>query len=534
MTIFRSKHLLLILFLTANVFFIGCENPDEKPSNGQLSDKSVTNTPSSSSQEMENKEDDTTPDPIIYSPEDSVWLNQLNKVQTKFPDWKCHWFCPLTNEQTFYYITTDDFEMLNDSIVSQNHKMGLLNENFETVVPVKFYKIYNPNATVPGHIVLETENGKRGLFNIKTSTIIEPKYAKILPSLNVGKSKDIIAYLQLESSNPDAYEVLKSDGSIETQVGYDESVSDWKFNMADTTLAWLRPAKNFTNQNYKYLIPEPNAMFSPSYLYDWGVLPEYCENLGQDVEGIIGIDHLEVALAKKSSFFGRIKVFISNFYKSGVSGRGYSIEKNQLHVVTDNNSSVNSIRLPDNYGPIEFLSCENDATHTWPDPLRFISVDTVEYMNIKSKYKAYTYFQNYQYYVVRSDGNIDQLTSNRTFDFTKFIKIDESYFIGQFIGYDRSKEDFPKHFFQDHYTIEDLDVMRNEIYADYGYQFSTSKWLNYFKEQNWYKPDADNVDAFLTPIDQHNIKVILKAKKRLQKNEKKIINKRYVRCDTVG
>ena len=66
------------------------------------------------------------------------------------------------------------------------------------------------------------------------------------------------------------------------------------------------------------------------------------------------------------------------------------------------------------------------------------------------------------------------------------------------------------------YSIEQLDVMRNEIFADYGYRFSTDKWREYFENKFWYEASYDNVNEFLTEIEKYNINLILKVKENKQ------------------
>ena len=58
----------------------------------------------------------------------------------------------------------------------------------------------------------------------------------------------------------------------------------------------------------------------------------------------------------------------------------------------------------------------------------------------------------------------------------------------------------------------DLDLMRNEIYADHGYIFKSSEWKLYFESKEWYKPLASNVESKLNPIEKINIRLILKKK----------------------
>lgn len=60
-------------------------------------------------------------------------------------------------------------------------------------------------------------------------------------------------------------------------------------------------------------------------------------------------------------------------------------------------------------------------------------------------------------------------------------------------------------------STDKLKIMRNEIFARYGYTFiKGGKMDTYFRAQSWYKPQHKNVDAFLTEIEKHNIKLIKK------------------------
>ena len=55
-----------------------------------------------------------------------------------------------------------------------------------------------------------------------------------------------------------------------------------------------------------------------------------------------------------------------------------------------------------------------------------------------------------------------------------------------------------------------IDIMRNEIFADHGYIFKTDKWRKYFEVQHWYNPRFDDVAIKLTIIEKINIENILK------------------------
>lgn len=58
-------------------------------------------------------------------------------------------------------------------------------------------------------------------------------------------------------------------------------------------------------------------------------------------------------------------------------------------------------------------------------------------------------------------------------------------------------------------TKSDLKIMRNEIFARYGYKFqSGGEMEKYFKSQDWYSGQHDNVNDFLTELEKENLKLI--------------------------
>lgn len=62
---------------------------------------------------------------------------------------------------------------------------------------------------------------------------------------------------------------------------------------------------------------------------------------------------------------------------------------------------------------------------------------------------------------------------------------------------------------------ENLSILRNAIFAKYGYVFSTSKYDNFFRKQSWYEPKETitDINVLLNENDLLNIDLILKAEK---------------------
>lgn len=64
---------------------------------------------------------------------------------------------------------------------------------------------------------------------------------------------------------------------------------------------------------------------------------------------------------------------------------------------------------------------------------------------------------------------------------------------------------------------DELDYMRNEIYARHGYSFTNNQVLSYFQSESWYMPCSSNVESQLTSIEKTNIQRIKKVRPYMEK-----------------
>ena len=64
-------------------------------------------------------------------------------------------------------------------------------------------------------------------------------------------------------------------------------------------------------------------------------------------------------------------------------------------------------------------------------------------------------------------------------------------------------------------SLEELRIIRNEIFARNGYRFKSADLQDYFSKMEWYKPKYDNVDSLLSETDKQNIELLLKFEKML-------------------
>jgi hypothetical protein len=76
-------------------------------------------------------------------------------------------------------------------------------------------------------------------------------------------------------------------------------------------------------------------------------------------------------------------------------------------------------------------------------------------------------------------------------------------------------------------TKYELSIARNEIYARHGYIFKTKEYINYFKNQSWYRTNKYFSEKCLSQVEQYNIKLLLNAEKGILP-AKASYNSRYI------
>ena len=67
------------------------------------------------------------------------------------------------------------------------------------------------------------------------------------------------------------------------------------------------------------------------------------------------------------------------------------------------------------------------------------------------------------------------------------------------------------------FIIDNLDIMRNEIFARHGHIFKSARYNDYFNAQPWYKGSIDDATNLLSEIEQLNVEQI-KAIQEIIKN----------------
>jgi hypothetical protein len=68
-------------------------------------------------------------------------------------------------------------------------------------------------------------------------------------------------------------------------------------------------------------------------------------------------------------------------------------------------------------------------------------------------------------------------------------------------------------------SADELRLMRNEIFARYGYRFKDAALLERFRKNAGYRPGLSNVDAFLSELERANVATLLAAESAASRSE---------------
>jgi len=391
---------------------------------------------------------------------------------------------------------------------NSENNCGITDEKGYTIIPFEFDYIVYPGETYNG-IVEVCKNNKVGLYSFpggKQITPLEfdefyPVYDhRILAYYKKGNSYD---YIKKNKSNPDAdfekYLVSPFENG---------TVEKWNFHF---------PKQAYINQEEAiglFLLPS----FMKHFNYD---IKQY----GSEIDQTIEFDEIELSITNKIKDNNKSFYFVKT--TSGDYGIRYTICSKNLSQPFYRGSVNSYLEYSYNNGQktikngFEFKMLENNIYR----------IKNMDGQFVGKQYKNYPKTTIYSYYYYQLvNGRIKQIETKRFFAFTKYEKITSEFFKGFFIGEPFfSEEDGPSAIFHKHLSISDLDIMRNEIFADYGYKFNSQKWQSFFGQLNWYKPQFNDVNDKLNEIEKYNVKMILQEKGKMKNKEQY-----YLKTDTAS
>ena len=441
------------------------------------------------------------------------------------------WFAHLAENNYFYVVNGKwDQELVffrrKDTVVGP-YKMGLLGPDLKEIIPPRFDMIHTINATIPG--LIEVEKGdKRGFYDLNGKNVVPVIYEQIFPindevNLAVLKNGDEFFYLKKDLSISDKVDLKFSD--------FLPKIKD----MANPVNLYSKALKVVTEYNSRQ---RHGAIYvAPSYLVDLNLVA-----IAEDFKNPLRKVDFEVAGVNEDYNIGFLREvkddnnwLTASFYSIRdyyLGGRTSFYDKRDLVIVDKKKNRVlatdigtNYVREEDGGDSLEGI-CDVNNIKVLNDSLYEVKAGAVLWAELYDSTKTLTGGPYYHYLSVRNNKLVE-LPNNRYFGFTKYVKMDDSYLNGCYrllIGkvYKDSKSTTV-----DHVTPDLLRYMKNEIYADYGYQFKDKRWQQIFDDMPAYGYDAEtqkpkegkvSVNDSLTDIDKYNINWIAQKLKGIKTN----------------
>ena len=457
---------------------------------------------------------------------DAATLERVNAFKTAYGNlYDKIMYITIVEDQIYFYVLKGKWEDSywgegQKTLKKGTYKMGLVNEQNEVLVPVEYDKIYNLGGTAVGLMEVE-KAGKLGLYDLKGNALLEAIYDAIYPCPRMEG-----AWVQVKKG--DQYGWLGKDGKVyfdgmtNTNIALfkaptaSETISHWNFDSRDFT---LHPLLHWESLFFEDSNGSGAMLFTPSYLNQLDLVPEIQQDWLFD-GGDFGNERTQAVIEENRAVGSGINALLTTFNEAFMDARGYQNESKDVVTVDEDMNVVDVLPIKINFHQ---KACSYDVT------FQFVAHNVLEVRQAgTTDYQIYDWGMTYyRYYRIEANGEIEPMEIDGAFHFTRVLKITPDYFKGCFAR-DFTLED-EKRWNQDegpfsyvqleHLSIEDLDVMRNEIYAAHGYKFKSQKWQDYFSKKAWYRPKADNVDAALSEIEKHNIKVILAQKEKMEGQE---------------
>src|SRR3569833_1979588 len=454
-------------------------------------------------------------DKDIYDPRTLAAIETAEKLKAKYDS--VVWYAHDGSKTNFYVVKGkwgEDFDYYRrkGDTASKGFKMGLLGPDLKEILPVEFDLIHNISGTFPG--LIEVERGERsGFYDLQGKMVLPVIYNQIFPidddvNLAVLRKEDDYFYLKKDMTVSD-----KADLKVSDFVGKIKKIGG-AFNLA------ANPSPIITEYNSRE--QHGTVYITPSYLVDLGLaskIETFKNPLRRSVFEEVHKDYNIGGRDEVKDDSNWLTASIYSIRDYFVGGRSEFYDSKNILIVDKKKNRIFSQNIGVDY------TREEDGGEALEGPCNVTSIKVITYSLYEVSSGATLFFDlhdstktitggPYYHYMVVQDNKLSDFPDDRFFGFTKYVKMNDSYLnacynmlIGSGTFKDRKKQTI------DRITPEMLRYMKNEIYADFGYQFKDKRWLLVFQDMPKYsldkdgnpKPGLENVNDSLTTIDKYNI-----------------------------
>lgn len=509
----RFSYLYFLIVLVAGII-VACSGEDEK-------------IPAKENEIATEPGEDTTSREFGYfersakHPFTNEMLSAYNRMRkkAKYPE-----YFVKTYSGTFFMLLTKPMTYGEKGLNPKKTRFGLGDSKGNILLPMEYDRIGNPGMIADDYMEI-CQNGKYGLYNYASKTVIKPEYDLIYPS-------NIMEYVAIGQKGSKLYKIYpdgtsKAFPAEQNAPSYQQLLKRYRYNSESDYYGLWTETQQFKelDLNAEFYAYGSAIIVTPSYLTRLPFMPDYCASVSP-IWNDEGGDSLDISIQKNQEHGDNVAI-ITSFYEMTAAARGSITHSNYLTTVSKKNTVKASRKLfsYDDYFLMNVCS-ENTAI----PKVRFLNDSLVEVKNYKENNSLgipYQWYTCFEYYSIGRDGSIKELGSG-IFPMTAAIALNKTHFKGCFSRgmeedeimhteiYDEDMGGIPIYAYTDHLTAEDLAYMRNEIYARHGMKFKDPAITEQFREFKWYKPKYTNVDKFLSEIEQKNLRLIKELERDLR------------------
>lgn len=391
-------------------------------------------------------------------------------------------------QKAYFYVTkgrwSNFFFRSEETPREVNSTMGLVDWYGNVVIPPD-YESVGAIGFLPRNLVEVKKDGKVGYFDVARKVLVaEPLYDMIVPYGNLCIVRKDTTYGWL-------------DQAFLYHSGYPtRTAQQWV-----KTLAFLNEPLHLSAGHQTYC-EIPSADYAgngilpmPSYLYRYGIFNEIEYGISTTQVPLQGwTEYIETNGSYLQQIERAIAVIITGVRERYLEGREefYDFSK-----ITFTNGSQDTLAVKN-------LRAKSVTLRRISEGLLEIKGEN-DYGGFEDEPFPDGNIPYYSYYSITGPDSIAELTSNRRFPQTQYVKLDSSYLSGPFRIYDRETGEERITTFL---SQEALTYMRDEILASNGYRFPEIEKKQQFVYNPWYTPlytDLEECLSKMSPTDRHNV-----------------------------